>query len=397
MIDNYMFEIINDSIFTYTNLDKNDEISDIIHLYNEDNSINLQFGTDGIVKDIEVILKNGNINLDSIKIEKDNIRKNETLDEVQIPRSKNSLLNYSNGHLNIVLPVEDNKISSFYENGSMTYYLNDGNELVMLGKTLGKEEKGFFDYILSPLPIDDPTKVIEEISKREGIDILEASFLGDESWEEKMVNSYYHLRFIYDDKEKPNEITYPYEMNVDIKGIGVRELFKRLEKDDTEAYEMLFSGNILLKNDYVSEIRSFARNNIHYNKIIMKYLEMQQRILKDTKEGDVVPTGFFLDFIRREQLIRIIRFHHKYETITYDNIFEEYYPYIGDLTRLKNSILEYRNNNPLVEIDANKLKLMKLLAKHIIPKDDDEPYDLAARDELLAKADDLKKSPSKKI
>ena len=304
-------------------------------------------------------------------------------------------MNYSNNNLNIVLSVEDNEIKSYYEDGTMTYYFNGKNELVMLGKVLGKEEKEYFEYIHSPLPITEPKKVIEEISNREGINILEASFLGDESWESEMVNSYYQLRFIYDDKDKPEEITYPYEKNIDIKGIGVRELFKRLEDDDLEAYEILHSGYRLLTNDYISEIRNFTRNNIHYNNILRKYLGIQKRILEEIKEGDVIPTGLFIDFIRRTQLMRSIEFYNKYPLMTYEYTFEDGYPYIGDLTPLKDKLLEYRKENPMIEIDKDKIKLMEHLTNYTVP-DEDNNYDIAARDELLSKADDLQKNTQKK-
>ena len=297
MKDNYKFKIIDGRTITYDILDNNDEISSVIDLNNRKDLINIQLTADNIIRGIEFTFINRSIDTNDIDIKKDDLTKKEFLKEFQTPDSSNYLLNYSNNNLNIVLSTEDNRIRSYYEDGTMTYYFNEKNELVMLGKVLGKEEKEYFEYIHSPLPITEPSKVIEEISNREGINILEASFLGDESWESEMVNSYYQLRFIYDDKDKPEEITYPYEKNVDIKGIGVRELFKRLENDDLEAYETLHSGYRLLTNDYISEIRQFTRNNIHYNNILRKYLGIQKRILEEIKEGDVIPTGLFIDFM----------------------------------------------------------------------------------------------------
>lgn len=396
MKDNYKFEIIDGRTIIYEILDNNDEISSVIDLNNRKDLINIQLTADNIIRGIEFTFINRNIDTNDIDIKKDDLTKKEFLKEFQTPDSSNYLLNYSNNNLNIVLSTEDNRIRSYYEDGTMTYYFNEKNELVMLGKVLCKEEKEYFEYIHSPLPITEPSKVIEEISNREGINILEASFLGDESWENDMVNSYYHLRFIYDDKDKPAEITYPYEKNVDIKGIGVRELFKRLENDDLEAYETLHSGYRLLTNDYVSEIRQFTRNNIHYNNILRKYLGIQKRILEEIKEGDVIPTGLFIDFIRRTQLMRSIEFYNRYPLMTYEYTFEDGYPYIGDLTSLKDKLLEYRKENPMIEIDKDKIKLMEHLTNYTVPEEDNN-YDIAARDELLSKADDLSKKPQRKI
>ena len=396
MKDNYKFKIIDGRTITYDILDNNDEISSVIDLNNRKDLINIQLTADNIIRGIEFTFINRSIDTNDIDIKKDDLTKKEFLKEFQTPDSSNYLLNYSNNNLNIVLSTEDNRIRSYYEDGTMTYYFNEKNELVMLGKVLGKEEKEYFEYIHSPLPITEPSKVIEEISNREGINILEASFLGDESWESEMVNSYYQLRFIYDDKDKPEEITYPYEKNVDIKGIGVRELFKRLENDDLEAYETLHSGYRLLTNDYISEIRQFTRNNIHYNNILRKYLGIQKRILEEIKEGDVIPTGLFIDFIRRAQLMRSIEFYNRYPLMTYEYTFEDGYPYIGDLTSLKDKLLEYRKENPMIEIDKDKIKLMEHLTNYTVPEEDNN-YDVAARDELLSKADDLSKKLQRKI
>lgn len=396
MKDNYKFEIIDGRTIIYEILDNNDEISSVIDLNNRKDLINIQLTADNIIRGIEFTFINRNIDTNDIDIKKDDLTKKEFLKEFQTPDSSNYLLNYSNNNLNIVLSTEDNRIRSYYEDGTMTYYFNEKNELVMLGKVLGKEEKEYFEYIHSPLPITEPSKVIEEISNREGINILEASFIGDESWENDMANSYYHLRFIYDDKDKPAEITYPYEKNVDIKGIGVRELFKRLENDDLEAYETLHSGYRLLTNDYISEIRKFTRNNIHYNNILRKYLGIQKRILEEIKEGDVIPTGLFIDFIRRTQLMRSIEFYNRYPLMTYEYTFEDGYPYIGDLTSLKDKLLEYRKENPMIEIDKDKIKLMEHLTNYTVPEEDNN-YDIAARDELLSKADDLSKKPQRII
>lgn len=395
MKDNYKFEIVDGRTITYDILDNNDEIGSIIYLNNGKDLINIQLIADNIVRGIEFTFINRDINTNDIDVKKDSLTKKGSLEDFQTSNSSNYILNYSNNNLNIVLSVEDNEIKSYYEDGTMTYYFNGKNELVMLGKVLGKEEKEYFEYIHSPLPITEPKKVIEEISNREGINILEASFLGDESWESEMVNSYYQLRFIYDDKDKPEEITYPYEKNIDIKGIGVRELFKRLEDDDLEAYEILHSGYRLLTNDYISEIRNFTRNNIHYNNILRKYLGIQKRILEEIKEGDVIPTGLFIDFIRRTQLMRSIEFYNKYPLMTYEYTFEDGYPYIGDLTPLKDKLLEYRKENPMIEIDKDKIKLMEHLTNYTVP-DEDNNYDIAARDELLSKADDLQKNTQKK-
>ena len=402
MKDNYKFEIIDGRTITYDILDNNDEIGSIIYLNNGKDLINIQLTADNIVRGIEFTFINRDINTNDIDVKKDSLTKKGSLEDFQTSNSSNYILNYSNNNLNIVLSVEDNEIKSYYEDGTMTYYFNGKNELVMLGKVLGKEEKEYFEYIHSPLPITEPKKVIEEISNREGINILEASFLGDESWESEMVNSYYQLRFIYDDKDKPEEITYPYEKNIDIKGIGVRELFKRLEDDDLEAYEILHSGYRLLTNDYISEIRNFTRNNIHYNNILRKYLGIQKRILEEIKEGDVIPTGLFIDFIRRTQLMRSIEFYNKYPLMTYEYTFEDGYPYIGDLTPLKDKLFCHsslvpamRKENPMIEIDKDKIKLMEHLTNYTVP-DEDNNYDIAARDELLSKADDLQKNTQKK-
>jgi hypothetical protein len=168
------------------------------------------------------------------------------------------------------------------------------------------------------------------------------------------------------------------------------DIFKRLENDDLEAYETLHSGYRLLTNDYISEIRKFTRNNIHYNNILRKYLGIQKRILEEIKEGDVIPTGLFIDFIRRTQLMRRIEFYNRYPLMTYEYTFEDGYPYIGDLTSLKDKLLEYRKENPMIEIDKDKIKLMEHLTNYTVPEEDNN-YDIAARDELLSKADDLSK------
>ena len=77
-------------------------------------------------------------------------------------------------------------------------------------------------------------------------------------------------------------------MGADIKGVGVRELFKRLEEEDLESYEMLHSGFKLKENDYISQIRVFTRKNTPYNNILRKYLAIQKNILKTVKEGDFI-------------------------------------------------------------------------------------------------------------
>ncbi|MBQ1550821.1 MAG: hypothetical protein IIZ67_01855 [Bacilli bacterium] len=397
MKENYSFEIINGRSFAYNLLDDKSDIKQTIRLDNQDDLINIDFTEDNKIKDIEVTLINRSINLDEISIKRESIVKNDSLPKYQISNSEKFILNYSNGNLNIILSTKDNRIKSFYEDGTMTYYFNENNELVMIGKALGNEEKEYFKYILSPLPIDDPTKTIEAISEREGIDILEASFIGDESWEGKIVNSCYHLRFIYDDKDKPTEISYPYEKNVDIKGIGVRELFRRIENDDLESYEMLYSGYKLLTDDYVSQIRRFTQKNIHYNNILRKYLEEQKKALDVIKEGDIVPTNFLLEFLRRTQVMRRIEIDKKYPNMTYDEAFEKNYPYVGDLTPLKDTLLEYKKDNPLIVIDNNHIELMKAISDYTVPDNDDYNYDMAARDELLSKADDLSKKTHKKI
>ena len=398
MKDNYKFEIIDDRTITYTSIDNNDTNGGIKHLDNKKDQVEILFTDDNRIKDIEVTFINRDINNDSIAVEKERITKKESLDDYQTPNSSNYLLNYSNNNLNIVLSAEDNEIKSFYEDGTITYYFNENNELVMIEKKLGEEEKDYFDYFISPLPVKDPNAVLNEISNREGLSILEASFLGDESWEEKEVNSYYYLRFIYNDKDKPQEIAYPCETNADIKGIGVRELFKRLEDGDPESYEMLFSGNQLLTNDYITEIRNFTIKNINYNNILRRYLEKQKRIVNGVKEGDIIPTNLFLDFIRRTQLMRSIEFYKRFPLMTYDFVFEdEALPYIGALTPLKDRLLEYKKENPLIKLDENQIKLMEHLTDYTVPDNDDYNYDIAARDKLLSKADDLSKTSHKKI
>ena len=396
MKEKYSFEIINGRSFIYKNNDDEASIGQTIRLDNQNDLINVELTEENKIKEIEVTFINRNINTDSISIGKENLTKRETLPRYPIPERPEFILNYNNENLNIILSVEDNKIRSYYEDGTMTYYLNEKNELVMLEKALGKEEKEYFEYILSPLPISEPAKVIEEISRREGINIIEASFLGDESWEERIVDSNYHLRFIYDDKDKPGEITYPNEKSADIKGIGVRELFKRLENDDLESYEMLYSGYRLFIDDYVSEIIKFTRDNINYNNILRKYLEIQKGVLAQVKEGDIVPTNFLLDFIRRAQLMRNIEVHNRYPAITYDYAFGSDLPYLAYLTPLKDALLEYRKEKPLIIIDKDQIELMEHLTNYTVPEEDNN-YDIAARDELLSKADDLSKKPQRKI
>ena len=389
MEDNYIFEILDDRTFIYTISDNEVKIGTGLRLDNQDDLINIELTEDNKIKEMLFTFINRNINIEKINVDKNSIEKKESLQDFQTVNSSNYLLNFSNNNLNIVFSTGDNSIKSFYEDGTMTYYFNGNNELVMLGKSLGKEEKEYFEYILSPIPTNDPKEVLNEISEREGIKILEASFIGDESWEKKIVNSYYHLRFIYDDKDKSNELSYPYELNADIKGIGVRELFKRLGEDDIEAYETLFSGLKLLTSDYVLKIRSFTRNNINYNNILRKYLEIQNNFLETVKEGDIIPTSFLLGFVRRAQLMRIIQLRHNYTSLTYDYAFGSHLPYLAELKPYLDELIEYKKNNPLIEIDKDQIDFMKEISDYTIPDNDDYNYDVEAKDELLSKADDL--------
>ena len=145
MKDNYKFEIIDGRTIIYEILDNNDEISSVIDLNNGTDLINIQLTADNIIRGIEFTFINRNIDTNDIDIKKDDLTKKESLEEFQTPDSSNYLLNYSNNNLNIVLSTEDNRIRSYYEDGTMTYYFNEKNELVMLGKVLGKEEKEYFE------------------------------------------------------------------------------------------------------------------------------------------------------------------------------------------------------------------------------------------------------------
>ena len=201
MKENYSFEIINDRAFAISITDNETRIGKVLRLDNQQDLIDLRLAEDGRVKDLEVTFILWNINTDDISINKDSLIRRESLSDYQPPDSPDFIINYCNDRLIIILGAADKELRSCYEDGSMTYCFNKNNQLVLLEKVLSEEETGYFEYILDPLPVHDPEKVLEEIASREGINILYASFLGDESWEEKMVNSYYHLRFIYDDRD----------------------------------------------------------------------------------------------------------------------------------------------------------------------------------------------------
>ena len=76
--------------------------------------------------------------------------------------------------------------------------------------------------------------------------------------------------------------------------------------------------------------------------------------------------------------------------MTYEFAFEsDYLPYIGALTSLKDTLLEYRKENPITVINQDMIRLMEHLTNYTVPDEDDYHDDIQARDELLAQADEL--------
>lgn len=215
---------------------------------------------------------------------------------------------FTKDNVTILLSTKDD-VTKYYQKDRVCYYLDDNDTLLYIRindlkpeeyERLKKQKKN------TNKGNDETKKTLENIETQENIEIIQACIIGSHAWGDYDNDSDNDIRFIYmrDLKDylslhkKADNLHYPISEKLDLEGWDLIKFLSLLGKQNSGAYEFLFSPKQIIENEYINKLREYSQSILVPSKMAMQYVNIVERRMKEMNNKESMKLKLYLYFLR---------------------------------------------------------------------------------------------------
>lgn len=257
----------------------------------------------------------------------------------------------------LVIELESKKdICMCCKSERLEYYLDHNHSTIAIKiKNLTKEEYSVLKKYLEQHKnnnnddneFDD---IIKGIEKQENIDIMQGCIIGSLAWGDNDPDSDKDIRFVYvrnlkdylSFKKKEDNLHYPISDKLDLEGWDLTKFLSLLSKQNSGAYELLFSPKQIIESEYINKLKEYAQSILVPSKMALQYVSIVERRMREMDNKESMKLKLYLYFLRLICVAKYVQSTGQFPICNFDTILS--IPENAELKYLIEDLIKHKKN-----------------------------------------------------